>query len=123
MLQTFATNPAPVIVNEARQSMDTSAQALSDLGLRKLKGELDKIHDIVLAAARHGIDDMSGREIQQRYELIYGKRIDSGTVSARVKNLVDGRRLQRRIMTRACQVTGHDIHPVCVVATQVRLVA
>lgn len=101
----------------------TSAQALNDLGLRALKGELDKIHDIVLAAARHGISDMSGREIQARYELLYGKRIDSGTVSARLKNLVDGGRLQRCIMSRACQITGKDIHPVRVVALQTRLVA
>ena len=112
MLQTPSTN-----------TMDTSAQALNDLGLRKLKGELDKIYDIVLAAARHGISDMSGREIQARYEQLYSKRIDSGTVSARVKNLVDGGRLYRCIMSRACRVTGKDIHPVRVVATQARLAA
>lgn len=110
MLQTFTTN-------------DTSAQALAELGLRKLKGELDKIHDIVLAAARHGIDDMSGREIQARYELIYGKRIDSGTVSARCAGLIAANRLQRCRIARACTVTGRDIHPVRVVALQTRLVA
>lgn len=101
----------------------TSAQALSGLGIRQLKGELDKIHDIVLAAARHGIDDMSGAEIQQRYELIYGKRIDKGTVSARVKNLIDGSRLERCRIARICSVTGRDIHPVRVTAVQSRLVA
>lgn len=90
--------------------------------LRQLKGELDKIHDIVLAAARHGVDDMSGREIQARYELIYGKRIDSNIVSARAKRLVDGKRLERCRIARACNVTGNDIHPVRVVAQQTRLV-
>ena|ERR1035437_6288484 len=102
---------------------NTSAQAFADLGLRTLKGELDKIHDIVLAAQRHGVDDMSGREIQQRYELIYGKRIDSGTVSARVKGLLDANRLERVMVTRPCLVTGKDIHPVRCVAHQTRLAA
>lgn len=101
----------------------TSAQSLGEIGLRQLKGELDKIHDIVLAAARHGVDDMSGREIQARYELIYGKRIDSGTVSARVKNLVDGKRLERCRIARSCTITGKDIHPVRVTAQQTRLAA
>lgn len=100
---------------------DTSAHALAGLGLRQLKGELDKIHDIVLAAARHGVEDMSGREIQQRYELIYGKRIDSGTVSARCNGLIAARRLQRCTFARPCTVTGNDIHPVKVMAQQTRL--
>lgn len=102
---------------------ETSAQALNQIGLPKLKGELDKIHDIVLAAHRHGIDDMSGREIQQRYEQIHGKRIDSGTVSARCNGLIAAGRLERCRIARACHVTGKDIHPVRVVAQQSRLAA
>ena len=101
----------------------SSAQALGEIGLKNLKGELDKIHDIVLAAARNGIPDMSGREIQARYERIYGKRIDSGTVSARVKNLIDANRLERCRITRTCNITNKDIHPVRVMAHQTRLVA
>ena len=99
----------------------TSANSLAGIGIRQLKGELDKIHDIVLTAARHGVDDMSGAEIQRSYELIYGKRIDKGTVSARVKNLLDGHRLERCRCARACLVTGRDIHPVRVMAQQTRL--
>lgn len=116
MLQTDSTP-------SASNTAITSAQAFDGIGIRQLKGELDKIHDIVLAAARHGIDDMSGREIQQRYELIYGRRIDSGTVSARVKGLIDASRLERVMVTRACKVTGKDIHPVRVLAQQTRLAA
>jgi putative hemolysin len=50
-----------------------------------------------------------------------GKRIDKGTVSARVKNLIDGRRLERCRIARPCSVTGRDIHPVRVMAHQTRL--
>lgn len=111
------------IITIAVSTNVTSAQALGSIGIRQLKGELDKIHDIVLAAARHGIDDMSGAEIQQKYELIYSKRIDKGTVSARVKNLIDSRRLERCRIARTCLVTGRDIHPVRVMAQQTRLMA
>lgn len=100
---------------------DTSAQSFASIGIRPLKSDLDKIHDIVLAAARNGVDDMSGSEIRKRYELIYGKRIENGTVSARVKKLIDGRRLERCRFTRPCLVTGYDIHPVRVMAHQTRL--
>ena len=102
---------------------DTSAQALADIGMRALTGELQKIHDIVTAAARHGIPDMSGREIQAQYERIHGKRIDSGTVSARVAGLVAAKRLERCRIARPCNVTGKDIHPVRSVAQQQRLAA
>lgn len=102
---------------------DTSAQALNQIGLRHLKGELDKIHDIVLTAQRHGVKDMSGREIQDRYERIYGRRIDSGTVSARCNGLITAKRLERCLVTRPCTVTGKDIHPVRVVAQQACLAA
>ena len=110
-----------MLQTDSPTTTNTSAQAYAGIGIRQLKGELDKIHDIVLAAARHGVDDMSGAEIQQRYELIYGKRIDKGTVSARVKNLIDGRRLERCRIARPCLVTGRDIHPVRVMAHQTRL--
>ena len=102
---------------------DTSAQALAGIGLINLSGELKKIHDIVIAAARHGIPDMSGREIQAQYERIHGKRIDSGTVSARISGLLAANRLERCRIARPCHVTGKDIHPVRVVAQQQRLAA
>lgn len=102
---------------------DTSAQALAGIGLVNLSGELKKIHDIVIAAARHGIPDMSGREIQAQYERIHGKRIDSGTVSARISGLLAANRLERCRIARKCHVTGKDIHPVKAVAQQQRLAA
>lgn len=100
----------------------TSAQAFSSLGNMVLKTEADKILDICVGAQRNGAHDMSGREIQQRYEFLYGKRIDSGTVSARVNALILAGRLKRSQFSRACSVTGRDIYPVLVLMAQTRLV-
>lgn len=102
---------------------ESSAAALAALSTSHLKNETDRIYDIVMAAHLHGIDDMSGREIQARYELLHGKRIDSGSVSARISSLISARRLERCRIARACLVTGSDIRPVRVVAQQSRLVA
>jgi hypothetical protein len=115
MLQNNFTYPAT--------ATNTSAQSLAGIGLPARKNELDKVFDIVLAAQRSGVDDMSGKEIQARYELIHSKRIDSGTVSARCNELITASRLQRCIMTRPCRITGKDIHPVRVPLTQSCLVA
>ncbi len=112
-----------MLQTSSKNNHDTSAHALAGIGMANLSGELKKIHDIVMAAARHGIDDMSGREIQAQYERVHGKRIDSGTVSARVAGLVAANRLERCRIARACRVTGKDIHPVRVVAQQSRLAA
>jgi len=76
----------------------TSAQALAALGNTGKKIMLDQIEDICLAAQRNGADDLSGKEIQQRYELQYGKRIESSTVAGRVNDLVTVRRLERLTM-------------------------
>lgn len=99
-----------------------SAAAFAQVGNMTIKTEADKIHDICVAAQRHGARDMSGREIQHQYELIYGKRIDSGTVSARVNALTLAGRLKRSSVARACSITGRDIYPVLVPVTQTRLV-
>lgn len=100
----------------------TSAQAFSSLGNMVLKTEADKILDICVGAQRNGAHDMSGREIQQRYEFLYGRRIDSGTVSARVNAFILAGRLKRSSIARACSVTGRDIYPVLVLMAQTRLV-
>lgn len=101
---------------------DTSAQAFAAVGLSNLKHETDRIHDICVTAQRNGMDDMSGREIQARYELIYSKRIEASSVSARINSLITAGRLERVDKPRPCRVTGRDIHPVRVPMTQARLV-
>lgn len=100
----------------------TSAQALAAIGQRTVMNLQDRIHDICVAAQRNGMDDLSGKEIQERYERLYSKRIDASSVSARINNLISAKRLERLTTVRPCRVTGHDIHPVRVPATQARLV-
>lgn len=106
---------------ERQRATDTSAQALDAMGLRRMAGQRRKIFDIVVAAQRRGVQDMSLREIQGRYECLEGRRIDVGTVSARVNNLVAAGWLQRRSDIRPCGVTGHGVHPVYVLPQQERL--
>ena len=102
---------------------DTSAQALDAMGLRRMAGQRRKIFDIVVVAQRRGAKDLSLREIQQRFELLEGRRIDVSTVSARVNNLVAAGWLERRSDIRHCSVTGMAVHPVFVPPTQARLCA
>ena len=101
---------------------NTSAQSLDALGMSKRKSQGDLVYDVVRAHCVAGGGDMSGREIQAEYEAVHGRRIDSGTVSARVNALVTAKRLVRSAGTRKCTITGADIHPVLVVAQQARLV-
>lgn len=82
--------------------------------------DITTIH--VLAAARNGVADLSGREIQARYRTTYpGKDIDTGTVSARVNSLIAAKLLER-CPDRLCSITGKTVGPVRPVAQQTRLV-
>ena len=99
---------------------DTSATALDEFGLRQMSRQQQAIFDVVLGLQRNGSSDASLSEIQQRYEFIHGKRIDLGRVSARVSEMVEVR-LQRRADTRACKVTGRQVHPVFIPEGQGRL--
>jgi hypothetical protein len=100
----------------------TSAQALNALGPRNVKRKLDQIHDICIAAQRNGRGDMSGKEIQHQYEFVHAQRIDASIISARVNDLIAAGRLERCAIARMCLITGREIHPVRVPATQSRLV-
>lgn len=106
-----------------RAATDTSAQALDAIGLRKMAGQRRQVFDIVVGAQRNGASDLSLREIQRRYEGLHGVRIDVGTVSARVHNLVAAGWLHRRGDIRACSVTGQNVHAVFVPLAQARLCA
>lgn len=99
---------------------DTSARALDAIGGVEQKNQLEKICDICARQQRAGAADLSGKEVQRMYELIYSERIEAGTVSARINALVAAKRLERLSVTRACTVTGRDIHPVRVPVTQAR---
>lgn len=104
-----------------RKVADTSAQALDAMGLRAMAGQRRRVFDIVVIAQRGGARDLSLREIQARYERVHGQRIDVGTVSARVNNLVAAGWLHRRGDIRACGITGREVHPVFVPEKQARL--
>lgn len=106
----------------ANITRQTSAQAHDAFGAHRAKKIKAEILDIVIAAARHGVDDLSGREIQQRYELQHGKRIEASTISSRVNDLIASGLLERA-GARPCKVTGNNIAPVRAVAHQVRLTA
>lgn len=111
------------MLNSVSTASQTSAQSLVQIGNAGKKTMCDKILDICIAAQRRGQVDFSGKEIQARYEAIHGKRIESGTVSARVNELVTAKRLDRSDIARMCTVSARDIYPVRVPATQARLIA
>lgn len=105
----------------ARDIQGVTRLTTSNMPLPVQKQLQDKILDICITAKRNGRADLSGKEIQERYELVHGKRIDASSVSARVNGLIAAGRLVRLERSRPCRVTGRDIHPVRVVAVQAGL--
>lgn len=103
------------------QAAHTSAQSYRDISMPKRKGQLDDIFDLVVAAVRNGAHDMSLQEIAYMFEMVHGKRIDVGTVSGRVNQLVAASRLVRAPGSeRRCSRSGKVVHPVTVPAHQDR---
>jgi len=93
----------------------TSAQGLASVGLSGQKNQADEVLDICTAAQRNGTKNLSLREIAKRWELLHGTRIDVGTVSARVSNLVSASRLVRVLAdARPCTISGKTVQPVSV---------
>lgn len=103
------------------QSHHTSAQALDMFGNKGIGKRDTEILNIVIAANRNGIADLSGKEIQQRYEFETSRRIDTSTISGCINRLVCAKRLER-CEARSCIVTGFNIVPVRAVVQQIRLV-
>ena len=99
----------------------TSAMALDAMGLRDMARSNRAIFDICVGAQRNGARDLSLREIQQRYERLYSKRIDVSSVSARVHSLIEAGWLHRRAEPRACSITGRSVLPVFAPEKQARL--
>jgi hypothetical protein len=111
--ETVDSNPLP--------AKDAQFVALQRMGLIGLKSRADDIFLIIATACRAGVDDLTGREIQALYERRYGRRIESGTISARVSELLAARRILRRPQSRVCTVTREMAAPVYVVMKQVRM--
>lgn len=104
-------------------TLDTSSDSLRAVGLKAMARQQREIFDVVLRCQRNGQPDMSLTEIRDTYERLHGRRIDLNRVSARVTDLVAATRLQRRLDTRACSVSGRHVHPVFVPLEQARLFA
>jgi len=99
-------------------SMDISSDSLAAVGLRNLGRQQQEILDLVVGAMRNGADDMTRAEIKESYQRVYGKVIESGTVSARVAGLKAAGRLLQREQPRQCRVTGKTKTVVYVPAKQ-----
>lgn len=99
-------------------SMDISSDSMAAVGLRELGRQQREILDLVIGAMRNGADDMTRAEIKESYQRVYGKVIESGTVSARVSGLKAAGRLLQREQPRQCRVTGKTKTVVYVPARQ-----
>ena len=114
--------PAETIDANPLPTKDAQFAALQHMGLIGLKSRADDIFLVVATACKAGVEDLTGREIQSLYERRYGRRIESGTISARVSELLAARRILRRPQTRICTVTREIAAPVYVVMKQTRMV-
>lgn len=103
-------------------SLDISSDSLTAVGLRELGRQQREILDLVIGAMRNGADDMTRAEIKDSYQRVYGKVIESGTVSARVAGLKAAGRLLQRERPRQCRVTGKTKTVVYVSAKQASLI-
>lgn len=112
-VETIDANPLP--------TKDAQFSALQNMGLLGLKTRADDVLLVIATACRAGVDDLTGREIQALYEQRYGRRIESGTISARVSELLTAQRILRRPQTRICTVTREVAAPVYVMMKQVRM--
>ena len=104
-------------------TLDTSAQSYRAIGLRAMAAKQLEIYNIVKGCQIGGQPDMSLTEIRDTFERLHGVRIDLNRVSSRVSELVAAKRLHRQQESRACSVSGRQVHAVLVPATQARLVA
>lgn len=114
--------PAETVDANPLPTKDAQMAALSAMGLLGMKTRADDVLLVIATACRAGVDDLTGREIQTLYERRYGRRIESGTISARVSELLTAQRILRRPQTRICTVTREIAAPVYVVMKQTRMV-
>lgn len=108
---------APMALNPT-STAETSAASFKGVSAGQMKRLNDELLDLVLGAQRNGCKDLSLRELQQAYELRHSKRIELGTVSGAVTRMVAANKLVRDATPRRCHVTGREILPFCVPATQ-----
>lgn len=113
--------PVEMVDANPLPAKDAQFAALQGMGLLGLKTRADDVLLVIATACRAGVDDLTGREIQALYERRYGRRIESGTISARVSELLLAQRILRRPQSRICTVTREVAAPVYVVMKQTRM--
>ena len=110
-------------VIEEAVPLSTSAEALSQLKPRELARQQRELLECVVAAMRHGAQDLTRTELRDFYERTYGRRIDSNRVSARVIELLRAGRLHVRAQARTCSVTKRQVEALYVTPEQQRMFA
>ena len=101
---------------------DTSRQAVAQISnpARKTLGDL--IESVVVAAMRAGAADLSMKEIQADLRRVYGRDVETASISGRVNELVAAKRLVRLDTSRRpCRITGHTIAPLSAPLVQERM--
>ena len=106
------------------QPVSASVEAYAALKLPRVAKRQGEIRDICIAAQRNGCNDLTRKEIELRYNFLYGGHIGEGTVSSSVNGLVTAGRLVEG-PKRLCSVSksGIKVGTVYVPMKQVRLVA
>lgn len=108
--------------------MNTSAQSLEALGRPTQKGQMDVIEGVIRDACRAGAKDISRREIQARLRAtqheshgLSENAMESGSISARVSQLLAAGRVLKAEVPRKCTITQQDIFPLSMPLVQARL--
>lgn len=101
---------------------DTSAASYARMQPASMSRLQSDIRAVVMELQSEGAADVSRREIQARYELKHGKRIESSSVASSVHAMVLAGRLVSVSKLRECRITGRDICPVFAPLQQARLV-
>jgi hypothetical protein len=95
--------------------------ARSRLNIGRMSQQQREVFDVIVAACRNGVIDLTGREIKARYLTMNpGKEIETNSVRRCLNGLIDSHFLER-CPRRFCTVTREWVEPVRPVAQQQRI--
>lgn len=113
--------PEQAMFHSGYQKHHTSAQSLDAMGNKTRRQLQDDVVDILTAAHKHGLVDMTASEVADQYQKLTGKFKPPSSFSA----AIDALRAAKRIAVTDSRVyvgTGRMQVAYCLVAQQVRLV-
>jgi hypothetical protein len=113
--------PDQAAYTQKYQAGHTRVQALDAIGNRAKKTLCDAIADILVAARRHGIEDMTVGEIADQYRLNTGKYKPPSSFSQPIKDLKLSKRIEAT-KERIYAGSGRLQEAYRIVAQQTRLV-